>query len=444
MKKSLKYSHSDKRHPFDVASLLQSWIPPFGILFGLLSYASSWVIMFFAGVETSPVTGIPFRFQLAWIHTLTIGLFTMIAISILFHVLPAFTREPVAHEMAARKTLPVLGLGVIGIVGFFISQGRPQWAWGFSVGALAVLLWAAFFLTSIVNGFAKKTSSRIQFAFFSIPSIFLAATAVFGLWIGTDLVFPPFPDWIFTRILPVHISMGLLGWLTLLIWLVSGLTHKPMLGISTDYPLGVPVSSGSLAVGLLCFVVGRLSDFPLFIRIGEAIIFLSSLLYLAWSVLLLQKTHPMHPILKVWWITSVSGLSFSLATWAGFLLFGTRLDLVVYIFIAIWLEPILLGHLHLIGVRLLATLVLGPEGQTPPKLVLKTSYSWAFWGTFLLASLLGFFGLYLSNSELLVFSGVVGFASAGLLLAHILYMIQEFKRLSRTSPPPSTFIRFPL
>ncbi len=438
---SQKDSREGNGRPYALTVLLGSWIPPFGILFGLFAYASSWIILLFAGVETTPTTGIPFGFELAWIHTLTIGFFTMIAISMLFHVLPAFTGLPVVNEKAARSTLPFLGLGAIGIVGFFLDRGTRDWAWGFPMGAFAILAWTALFFASLWRGVVQRPALGLRIIFFLLPAGFLLATALFGLWAGTDLVFPPFPDWVVPRVIPAHLSMGLLGWLTLLIWIVTASTHRPILGVAADFPLLVPLASGALAVGLACVVAGRLADLHSIYIVGAVILLLSVLLYLGWSVVLLRKAHPSPPILKVWWITAVSGLGISLFAWAGHLLWGVRLDLGVFVFMTVWLMPILLGHLHLIGVRLLATLVLGPEDQTPPRRILKPSYSWAFWGTSLGGSLTGLLGVSLSNGKVLVIAGGLGCVSAGLLLLHILAMVRALKALARTAPPPPAFIR---
>lgn len=426
-------------------SLLRSWIPPFGILFGLLAFLFAWVILFFAGKGMTPRAGIPVRLELVWIHTMAIGFMTVTAISVLFHVMPAFTGTSWKHERIARNTLPPLALGFLGMTGSFLTRNASFWAWGFVLAAGAILLWVGLFFYSLLEGRTRLRDAGSPMALFLIPVGFLALTATLGLSMGMLLAFPPTPSWIFVRGIPVHMASGLLGWLTALLWIVSSRTRRPILGTRSPNPAWLPVALALLAGGLILFLLGRLWMNGLVQKGGGLLAGAGILLELADSVRLLRRASSPHPVLWAWWATGVAGLSGSLIAGATVLLTNAPRapELFVYLLLAGWVQPFLLGHLHQIGVRLLATLVRGPEDQTPPVRLLSTPLSWGFWGLTLLAILAGLWGTGAGSGPLLELSGILGILSSGLLLLHLVRMIDRCRKLPSAPPPRPTLIQFP-
>lgn len=55
-------------------------------------------------------------------------------------------------------------------------------------------------------------------------------TASLGLVMGIHLGIPPPPGWVVSQGIPLHMAMGVLGWLTILLWIVSSRTQQPILG----------------------------------------------------------------------------------------------------------------------------------------------------------------------------------------------------------------------
>lgn len=108
--------------------------------------------MIAGGIEAPPDTGVSIWFKLAWVHTLAIGFFTMTALSVLFHVMPAFTGTQWKNEPLARKLLPALALGTAGVIGFFLAGFSPFWLWGFPLTAGSVLFWGLLFFSSFFRG----------------------------------------------------------------------------------------------------------------------------------------------------------------------------------------------------------------------------------------------------------------------------------------------------
>ena len=434
-----------KKKTFLPGDLLRSWIPPFGILFGLGAFSFSWILMIAGGIMTSPDSEIPLRFQLAWIHTLAIGFFTVTALSVLFHVMPAFTGTSWKNEKPARKMLPVLALGFIGITGFFLGGFSPLWLWGFPLAAGAILVWGILFFQSSLAGIRGRAHQRPPLAAFLLPAGFLMATAALGLAMGLRLGAPPPPSWIYSRGIPVHMTMGLLGWLTMLLWTVSSRTQGPILGTRSAHPSRIPVALGLLAVGLAVFLPGQFF-FSGMLRTGGMLLIASgALVYLLESVSLLLRSSSPHPVLWAWWATGIAGLFASLATGATLFLTdsGISRNLFVYLVLAGWIQPFLLGHLHQIGVRLLATLVRGPEDETPPSRLLSSPHAWGFWALYLSAFTAGLIGIGQQNGTGLEIAGTLGILSAILLFHHLYRMIGRCRNLPATQPHPATFIRFP-
>ncbi|MHB8543064.1 MAG: hypothetical protein ACYC9S_03540 [Leptospirales bacterium] len=425
--------------------LLRSWIPPFGILFGLGAFCLSWLLMIAGGVKTSPDTGVPLWIQLAWVHTLAIGFFTMTALSVLFHVMPAFTGTPWKNETLARKLLPILALGVAGIIGFFLSDFSSFWIWGFPLAAGAIFLWGLLFFSALVRGIVKRRAVRSPLAIFLLPAAFLMLTVSLGLVMGIHLGFPPPPGWIVSRGIPVHLAMGLLGWLTILLWIVSSRTQQPILGVHSTHPARIQGAVGLMMAGLALYIPGQFFFSSILCSSGALIMVLASLVYLAESIVLLYRASSPHPVLWAWWATGVAGLFASLVAGILFLLadFQEAPDLFVYLAMMAWIQPFLLGHLHQIGVRLLATIVRGPEDQTPPSRLLSDFHAWGFWSLYLSGMLTGLVGVGLQNGVWIEIAGTLGVLSSIILFLHIGRIIRKCRMLPALPLPPVTLIRFP-
>lgn len=425
--------------------LLGSWIPPFGIVSGLCAFAFSWILLLRSGLRTAGGHGPSLFEKLAFVHTLAIGFFTLTALSVLFHVMPAFTNTPWIKEKTARKTLPILAAGWIGMTVFFLEGFRPVWAWGIFLVAAALLLWGSLFFLSMGKYLEKKGLSGSPLLFFLLPVGFLTGTALLGGTMGEELASGRPQNWIQTIGIPVHLAMGLLGWLTLLLWIVSSRTQKPILGAHSRHPERVSLSIWLLGAGVMLFAAGQITGNGLPEKSGFIFMGIAVFLYLSDAFGLLFRSSAPHAILRVWWATGTAGLLASALAGGWLVLHGFYQDTTVFVYLVLvcWIEPFLLGHLHQIGVRLLATLVRGPQDMTPPAKILSDRFSWLFWLTDVLAALSGLAGVSFSNSPLLILSGSIGILSSILLGGHIHHMINKCRSMKDTDGIPPTLVPFP-
>lgn len=422
------------------ARLLGSWIPPFGIVCGLCAYSVSWGLLLKAGTGNGPSL---FE-KLAYIHTLTIGFFTLTALSILFHVMPAFTNTPWKKEKAARKTLPLLAAGWIGTTAFFLGGFRMVWAWGILLVVTAIFLWGSLFFLSMGQAAGKKPPAGSPLKFFLLPASFLMGTALLGGIMGGELAAGKPAAWIQSTGIPVHMSMGLLGWLTVLLWIVSSRTQRPILGAQSRHPGRVSFAIWLMGAGVILIAGSKIAGNGLTLQAGFFFVAGAVLLYLADAVGILARSSPPHPVFRAWWATGIAGLfaSAMAGLWLVLRGFPRDADIFVYLVLVGWIQPFLLGHLHQIGVRLLATLVRGPQDMTPPYQILSGRLSWMFWATYVMAALSGLAGVAFSDGRFLMLAGGIGILSFFLLAAHILHMIGKCRSLGEATGAAPALIRF--
>lgn len=220
----------------------------------------------------------------------------------------------------------------------------------------------------------------------------------------------------------VHAMFALYGWLTLLVFGVSSRTIMPIAGLRSQHPSLRLWASVFLTAGLLFYAGGILLPFPLFLGIGGFSLFAAILSYVADIAPLLIGAPNPHRVPQLFF---ASGLFYLLVACAvgGETLFNHRpwKDAFVFLLLMGWLVQTVAGHLHHIGIRLIATIVRGEFDQTPPERLLDRRISalsfWAIQGA-LLAGSIGFLAELPSALKMAGFLGTAGWIAIAANVRH--------------------------
>ncbi|MBC5828645.1 MAG: hypothetical protein GIW98_00445 [Candidatus Eremiobacteraeota bacterium] len=230
------------------------WIPPAGLIFAQLSHGASWSILVFVGLNGSLVS--VDSLGLAWVHTVALGWATVAAISVLFHVIPAFTDARWNRQSLARVCLFFFCTGVVVFVFALLVAHRLAF-FGATVIISALLLYSGVAFTTLGSALRGEPTERAIARALIVTLLFLDLAALIGFALAARISGIELPSWV--AVLPgSHAVLGLFGWLSLLIFGVSARTVRPITGNKSRFAgahiavgsctlLGVPL----LAIGLL-------------------------------------------------------------------------------------------------------------------------------------------------------------------------------------------------
>ena len=91
----------------------------------------------------------------------------------------------------------------------------------------------------------------------------------------------------------------------------------------------------------------------------------------------------------------------------------------VYLALVGWLGQMVNAHLHHIGIRVLATLARGEDDETRPQALLTAPLSWATFGVYQAAVVLGAVGLLAHQAPAVALAGACGLLGWGLMGANL-------------------------
>jgi hypothetical protein len=397
------------------------WIPPGALAFGYLSIGASWILLYRLAYGQLPGQAVRPELGIGFVHLAGLGGITMIALGISFHVLPAFTGIRWRWERVARSSLIALGLGAWTMVLGFLSGKSSLLALGIPLVGAGLALWLCSFFYSLYTH--AKSGAIPGPAWILIgPAVFLTFAGSIGFLMGETLAgHALFPNML-GRFPFVHAMFALFGWLTLLVVGVSSRTIVPIAGQRSRHPSLRLWTSGLLTAGLLFYAGGVLISSPLSLGIGGFLLFASILSYVADIAPLLAGARKPHRVPQLFF---ASGLLYLLGACAvgGEILFGHRpwKDAFVFLLLMGWLVQIVAGHLHHIGIRLIATIVRGDLDQTPPERLLDSRISalsfWALQGA-LLAGSVGLLAGMPTALELAALLGTTGWIAIAFNVRH--------------------------
>lgn len=390
------------------------WIPPGGLLFAQIAHGASWLLLVWAGISGT-VEAVD-AVAIAWIHTLALGWATVAATSVLVHVIPGFTDAQWRFETQARLSIGVLAFGVVLFVSALLSY--PQSA---IVGAVLIvcglLVYCSAALATLWTAFRGERTERAIARALAITLLFMLLTAVLGLALAALISGYPVPVWV-SAIPATHANLGMLGWLSLLVFGVSARTVKPITGNKSRFPAAhIAVGSFTL-LGVVLLAIG-LAGVSLLIWPGAIVFGVAATIYMLDLLDILRRATVSHRVPQSFLLAGVAWLACGLFIGAG-VLDGRPWQLAYgFIILAGWIGQIINAHIYHIGVRLVLTIYRGDEDETRPQEVLDARLSWTSFWFFQIAICSALTGLLVANPMLVALGGVVGTAGWLAMIANL-------------------------
>lgn len=420
---------------------MRHWIPPVPLAAGIAFQAVGWVLaLAYAFAPSSSLA-------LAWVHAVALGWLTLTALSVLLHVVPAFTDLPWHGERVARAAVAGVLAGAIALVVAFVlaatfeRSGRSALSAAIAVSAIVMLRAAAVVLVVAILAYvgaalvtlaqpAQDGTSAAIARSLSVTLLMLALTVVLGGVLALALAGAG------GRVLalaPSHALLGIGAWLTVLIAGVSAQTFRPMLGARSRWARAHIVSGGALALGPVLGAIGAPLSLAL-LRSGVTVAALGALVYAADALDIVRRATTPHPPVRAFVVASITWLLVAVAcvlaaaygvpgAW-GSLVAATA----VVAALAGWAGQMVNAHLHHLGVRVLITLVRGDDDETRPWEILDARLTWM---TFVLAQLavLGVTaGLAFSQSLAIEVGASAGLLAIAAMIANVLRVRQALSK----------------
>jgi hypothetical protein len=389
----------------------RAWIPPIPLALGAISIAISWILVLAYAANPS------FAIALAWIHSLALGGFTTIALSVLTHAISAFTDLQWRWKPVAKGALPIVALGAIGLALSFAFNSGPGVAVFAVVAAMAIITFVIPALATLAQPTLDPTDATIARAL-SFVVFLLLCTAAIGLALGLSYASGN------ERILslaPVHATLGIVGWLTLLTMGVSARTFRPLLGAASRATLPHILSNGGMTLAAVLAPLGLLFSPALF----YTACWLGVIAAIAYALDTFDRLfragtphRPVHAMVAMAMLWLVVASIFALR--------GEGATAIVAA-LAGWITSMVYAHLHHLAVRVLATIVLGPDDETPPWELLTPALSWTTFTLSQAAAVLLVVGTRAASSQVIYAAGFMGLAA----LAVYAFNIRRALRVAR-------------
>lgn len=336
--------------------------------------------------------------------------------SVLIHVIPAFTDLEWRLRALARWCALLLPFAAGGLVAsFFRMNVAGITAFGV-IAAVLVVAYVVAVIATLVQRAPSPTEAAIARAFL-IVVIFLGVAALLG---GIVAYAVSRGDARRLQLAPIHATFAIVGWLTMLTMGVSARTLRPMLGSDSRWrPLHI-ISNSAMLVCAVVVAVGFAIGSAATVTAGFIVGVVAASLYAIDAFDRLRRaTTPNRP---------AHGFVASALTWlvvaaaasaAGNYMLG------IVVALAGWLGQMVNGHLHHLGIRVIATTVGGEENETRPWEMLNMRVAYVAVILDQLAVLALALGVSLQSSSLIVCGGVVGLGGMAAFFANVRIAIQR-------------------
>ncbi|MFP5503043.1 MAG: hypothetical protein ACLGIN_11180 [Candidatus Sericytochromatia bacterium] len=397
--------------------LAVAWIPHWALLAGQVAHGASWVLLAVLGAEG--LLGFSFP-GLAWVHVVALGYLTLISLAVLVHVLHGMADIVWKGGAIARWSLLPFTLGAWGLAAAFWLGRMDGVAAASGLIGLGLIGYGVPAAISFATSTPEADTSPAVIRAFVLVLLMLAATAVLGYGMARALAVGGHPWWLSAGP-AVHAHLGAVGWLSLLVIGVSRHTSKPITGLRSPAVWRHIASSGLVLFGLLALTAGLSGGWQPLVLAGAGLSVAGAWLYAFDMLSLIRRSTVPHKPPQAFVGASSAYFAVAAVLGAGVALGKTDWQ-AAYAFVGLmgWLGQMVVGHLYHIGVRVLTSVARGEDDETRPWEVLSLPLSWATFGLFQSAMVLGAAGLLAAIGPLVVAAGVLGLVGWGVMGANML------------------------
>ena len=400
----------------------KAWIPPVPLAFGLLAQGVGWAAFGMLGdASLSP-------WMLVWIHAMVLGWLTATSLAFLVHVLPTFTDVKLRYERLARTSLWSYLAGVVVLLIGFAESQTLFLVYGGWIITLSVGLFSIAALRTVADAMkSDELPVRAVARALGITIVVLVITVLVGT-LAAELLQR---GWLTSlRIVHVHAALGLVGWLAVLVVGVSARTFNRLLGRSRSRK-HVHIIVGMCAwLGLALLLLAVATNVPLANIFGVAVLVAAAGIYGVDNLLALRSVGgAVFPRLFISasqiWLFCTAGLGvLALLGWehAFFAM------LVVGIFG--WIGQTAYAHIAHVGVRLIATLVLGADDTTSPKALIDARVATLFFIVAQATVIAAVVAVFTSNALAFRLASDVGMLNVVLAVVFVLSAAENARRIT--------------
>ncbi|MDQ2993110.1 MAG: hypothetical protein M3R30_09875 [Candidatus Eremiobacteraeota bacterium] len=386
---------------------MKGWIPRLPLVSGLGSFGLSWIVLFAIARAGLPDASL---LPLAWVHLVALGWIGTIALAVIFFALPTFldVEWEGPWQATARTCTLVFGIAALALsLGFWLGSIPLLQIAGTAILA-TLLVYTLAMAQPLAIAMRGERARRAIARAFAITFCALLLTAILGVSFAYALGGRLAPAFL-VGTPQAHALLGIGGWLTLLVFGVSGRTLGPIAG-ARSRSLALHIASSSLVLaGTAIAATGAATRLPIVLTIGSALILAGTIAYAADILDVLGRATVPHRPPQAWmgaaaiWAIVAATLLLLSAFGATFASAG--------IFVALigWIGSAILAHIHHIGVRVLLTTLRGEDDETRPGDVLCAPVSWATLGLYQFATLVGAYALCANAPLVLEAAAVAGF-----------------------------------
>jgi hypothetical protein len=383
------------------------WIPPGALFFAQLCHGLSWLLLAFIAITLG--ANAPTGPAIAWIHLVALGWFTMAALGVLIHVIPAFTDAEWLHRRLVRTVLVPLAIGVVTFAAGWFTTTLVTFI-GALILTLSVITYYAVAVSTLRRAKdAGATEAAIGRAL-TINLSFLLAAALLGLAMAVALNDAHLSA-LLVRTPAIHANVALYGWLTMLVYGVSARTMRPICGARSRFPRIHILTGTSVLAGPLLVAAGVGSATPWLTWAGAIVIGSGTIGYaFDMADIVRRATTPHRPpqafvVASIVWLVAASALGLAM------LLGAPCAPAFVFVLLVGWIGQMINAHMLHIGVRLIATVVRGEDDETRPGVLLDARLSWIAFAGMQLAVALGAAGLLADAPAVTATGACIGFVA---------------------------------
>ncbi|MHB8463029.1 MAG: hypothetical protein ACYDA1_10305 [Vulcanimicrobiaceae bacterium] len=348
----------------------KAWIPPVPLAFGLLAQGVGWAAFGMLGdASLSP-------WMLVWIHAMVLGWLTATSLAFLVHVLPTFTDVKLRYERLARTSLWSYLAGVVLLLVGFAESQTLLLVYGGWIITFSVILFSISALKTVADAMqSDEPSVRAVARALGVTIVVLVATVVVGTLVAEMLQH----GWLTSlRIVRVHAVLGLVGWLAVLVVGVSARTFNRLVGRSRSRK-HVHIIVGMCAwLGLALILLANVTTVHIVTIFGVAVLVAGAGIYGVDNLLALRSSGG--AVFPRLFIAASQLWLFVTGAFGVLALFGWQHAFFAMLVTGIigWIGQTVYAHIAHVGVRLIATLVLGADDTTSPKALIDARVATLF------------------------------------------------------------------